>query len=128
MTKLLTITAAALALSVLAGGTADAATKMRCSHQLPPPHHIAKVIDHWAAEVEKLSANEIDVEIFGSDSLVKANDNIAAVAKGDIECAFSVNFQWGRTLPIMNVTLGPFTMSSIEAWQKWPTSEAAAFL
>src|SRR3546814_18288109 len=28
----------------------------------------------------------------------------------------------------MNLTLGPFSMSSIEAWQKWPTSEAAAFL
>lgn len=28
----------------------------------------------------------------------------------------------------MNVTVGPYTMSSIEAWQKWPTSEAAAYL
>jgi C4-dicarboxylate-binding protein DctP len=28
----------------------------------------------------------------------------------------------------MNVTVGPYTMSSIEAWKKWPTSEAAAYL
>lgn len=107
---------------------AQAATEMRCSHQLPPAHHIAKVVDQWAAEVEKLSEGELDVQVFGADSLVKANDNILAVAKGDIECAFSLNFQWGKTLPLMNVTVGPYTMSSIEAWKKWPDSEAAAFL
>lgn len=122
--------AATLAALLLASAAipAEAATVMRCSHQLPPAHHIAIVVDKWAAEVEKLSEGEIDVQVFGADSLVKANDNILAVAKGDIECAFSLNFQWGKTLPLMNVTLGPYTMSSIEAWKKWPTSEAAAFL
>jgi TRAP-type C4-dicarboxylate transport system substrate-binding protein len=120
------ITAATLSLAV--AGSAQAATAMRCSHQLPPAHHIAVVVDKWAAEVEKLSEGELDVQVFGADSLVKANDNILSVAKGDIECAFSLNFQWGKTLPIMNVTVGPYTMSSIEAWKKWPTSEAAAFL
>ncbi|MBA3448326.1 MAG: TRAP transporter substrate-binding protein DctP [Pseudaminobacter sp.] len=124
----MTIGLAALALSTSFGTMAQAAELMRCSHQLPPAHHIAIVVDKWAAEVEKLSEGEIDVQVFGADSLVKANDNILAVAKGDIECAFSLNFQWGKTLPLMNVTVGPYTMSSIEAWKKWPTSEAAAFL
>lgn len=119
---------AALLVSASTVTVAQAAETMRCSHQLPPAHHIAKVVDRWAAEVEKLSEGEIDVQVFGADSLVKANDNILAVAKGDIECAFSLNFQWGKTLPLMNVTVGPYTMSSIEAWKKWPTSEAAAFL
>lgn len=107
---------------------AEAATRMRCSHQLPPSHHIAKVVERWAAEVKTLSDGNLDVQVFGADSLIKANDNILAVAKGDIECAFSLNFQWGKTLPLMNVTVGPYTMSSIEAWKKWPDSEAAAFL
>lgn len=120
--------AATLAVAVLWSGQGFAATKMRCSHQLPPAHHIAKVVDRWAAELKSQSGGELAVEVFGADSLVKANDNIAAVAKGDIECAFSLNFQWGKTLPLMNVTVGPYTMSSIEAWKKWPTSEAAAFL
>jgi len=121
---------AGVALLTLAASwtSAAAAEVMRCSHQLPPAHHIAIVVDRWAAEVETLSGGEIDVQVFGADSLVKANDNILAVAKGDIECAFSLNFQWGKTLPLMNVTIGPYTMSSIEAWKKWPTSEAAAFL
>jgi len=123
----LTLTAALLATAASAT-LAQAQTVMRCSHQLPPAHHIAVVVDKWAAEVEAQSGGSIDVQVFGADSLVKANDNILAVAKGEIECAFSLNFQWGRTLPIMNVTIGPYTMSSIEAWKKWPTSEAAAYL
>ncbi|MFN3937117.1 MAG: TRAP transporter substrate-binding protein DctP [Gemmobacter sp.] len=123
--KTLTIAATVLATTAVA---AQAQTVMRCSHQLPPAHHIAVVVDRWAAEVESLSGGSIDVQVFGADSLVKANDNILAVAKGEIECAFSLNFQWGRTLPLMNVTVGPYTMSSIEAWKKWPTSEAAAYL
>lgn len=119
---------ATLAIATAFTTAASAATIMRCSHQLPPAHHIAKVIDRWAAEVKTLSGGELEVQIFGADSLVKAKDNILSVAKGDIECAYSLNFQWGRTLPLMNVTLGPYTMSSIEAWKKWPKSEAATFL
>jgi C4-dicarboxylate-binding protein DctP len=128
MGKAITTFLATLLVSASAATLAQATETMRCSHQLPPAHHIAKVVERWAAEVEKLAEGEIDVQVFGADSLVKANDNILAVAKGDIECAFSLNFQWGKTLPIMNVTVGPYTMSSIEAWKKWHTSEAAAFL
>ena len=109
-------------------GSVYAAEAMRCSHQLPPGHHIAKVIDRWAKEVESQSGGEIDVQIFGANSLVDARQNIVSVAKGDIECAFSVNFQWGKTLPIMNVTLAPFAFGDLDMWRKWPDSEAAAFL
>ncbi|MBO6757191.1 MAG: TRAP transporter substrate-binding protein DctP [Roseibium sp.] len=120
---------AGLALGLVATGTsAQAATEMRCSHQLPPAHHIAQVIDRWAAEIETLSNNEIDVQIFGANSLVGARENIASVAKGNIECAFSINPQWGRTLPIMNVTLKPYAVTDLETLAAWPGSEAAAFL
>jgi C4-dicarboxylate-binding protein DctP len=107
---------------------AEAATEMRCSHQLPPAHHIAKIIDRWAAEIETLSAGEIDVQVFGANSLTGAKQNATAVAKGDIDCAFSINPQWGKTLPLMNVTLGPFAVSSLDALKKWDGSEAARFL
>lgn len=108
--------------------TAQAATEMRCSHQLPPAHAVAQVIDRWAAEVETLSNNEIDVQIFGANSLVGAKENIVATAKGDIECAFSVQFQWGKTLPIMTVTTRPFAFGDMSIWRNWDGSEAANFL
>ena len=121
-----TLTATALALAVCTA--AQAATEMRCSHQLPPAHHIAKVIDRWAAEIETLSDGNIDVQIFGANSLVGARENIASVAKGNIECAFSINPQWGKTLPIMNVTLKPYAVTDLETLAAWPGSEAAQFL
>lgn len=101
---------------------------MRCSHQLPPSHHIAKVIDRWAAEVEAQSGNSIDVQVFGANSLRDAKQNIPAVAKGDIECAFSVNFQWGKTVPLMSVTLKPYALTELSILAKWDGSEAAKFL
>ncbi len=128
MTILKKATAALLAATGLGTAAFADATEMRCSHQLPPAHHIAKVIDQWAAEIETLSEGEIDVQIFGANSLVGARENIASVAKGNIECAFSINPQWGRTLPIMNVTLKPYAVTELETLAAWPDSEAAAFL
>ena len=72
---------AASVLAVFSVSSANA-VEMRCSHQLPPKHHIAKVIDKWAAEVESQSNGNIDVQIFGANSLRNAKQNIGAVAKG----------------------------------------------
>ncbi|MDF1737307.1 MAG: TRAP transporter substrate-binding protein DctP [Minwuia sp.] len=124
------LAAGALASVAMLGATApaNAAETMRCSHQLPPQHHIAQVIDRWAAEVEAQSGGDIDVQVFGANSLVGAKENIVSTAKGDIECAFSVSFQWGKTLPIMTVTVAPFAFGDLDMWRRWPESEAAAFL
>ena len=47
---------------VLVSGLAQAqVTEMRCSHQLPPKHHIAQVIEKWAAEVESQSNGSIEI-------------------------------------------------------------------
>lgn len=126
-TKLLS-TALGTVLACSAVNAASAETAMRCSHQLPPAHTVAQVINRWAAEVETLSNGEIDVQIFGADSLVGAGENIVSVAKGDIECAFSVQFQWGKTLPIMTVTTAPYAFADINIWRNWDGSEAANFL
>jgi len=120
--------AASMVLPMDADLAALAAETMRCSHQLPPTFHISKVIERWAEEVEMLSDGEIDVQIFGSSSLVGAGENIPSVAKGTIECAFSGNFQWGKTLPVMSVTLRPYSVTTPEALTAWPDSEAAVFL
>ncbi len=129
--NILKSTIAAFAAASAIGGATQAtaeATAIRCSHQLPPKHHIAQVIDRWAEEVETASNGSLDVQIFGANSLVGAKENIISTAKGDIECAFSVSFQWGKTLPIMTVTVAPFAFGDLDMWRKWPESEAAGFL
>lgn len=128
MKRTLLSTAAGALMALGLGSAVSAETAMRCSHQLPPAHAVAQVIDRWAAEVETLSQGEIDVQIFGSNSLVGSKENITATAKGDIECAFSVQFQWGRTLPIMTVTTRPFAFADMNIWRNWDGSEAANFL
>lgn len=55
---------AAILVTAASAGAAQAETVMRCSHQLPPGHHIALVVDKWAAEVEAQSEGSIDVQVF----------------------------------------------------------------
>ncbi len=101
---------------------------MRVSHQLPPRHHIAKLVEKWAKDVERRSNGSIDVQIFPSNQLFKAAENFPAVARGKIESALSVNFQWGKTIPVMNVTAMPYTFTDIDRLARFPGSPVAAFL
>lgn len=118
---------AAIAMFSLRPGEA-VAERMRCSHQFPPQHHVTGLIERWAAEVETLSGGRLTVELAGDSKLYKPDDNILAVARDDIECAFSLNFQWSRRLPLMYATLAPFAMASPDIPARWPTSKAAHFL
>jgi len=101
---------------------------MRISHQLPPKHHIAKKISAWGSDIEKLSGGSIKVKMFGANQAFGAKQNFPAVAKGDIDAAFSVNFQWGKTVPEMNVTLKPYSVTDLNVLKKWPNSKPAAYL
>ena len=86
----LTKTVSLAATLALTSGAAQA-VDMRCSHQLPPAHAVAQVIDRWAAEVERLSEGEIDVQIFGADSLVGAGENITSVASAIQQQTHTIN-------------------------------------
>ena len=117
------------AIGVFGAGSvsADTAT-MRVSHQLPPKHHIAKLVDEWAADIKAQSGGIVDVQIFGANQAYKPKENFPAVAKGQIEAALSVNFQWGGTIPVMNVTLMPYTFTDLDLLKKFPGSPVATFL
>ncbi|WP_334128078.1 TRAP transporter substrate-binding protein DctP [Sneathiella sp.] len=130
--KLKYLSAILLALAFASVSNATAVTlgakSMRCSHQLPPDNHIAKVIDQWAAEIEMLTNNRIDVQINGANSLVDAPRNAMAVRAGEIECAFSINSQWADSLPLMAVTLEPFALHNVDTLKRWDGSPAAELL
>jgi len=103
-------------------------TDLRVSHQLPPKHHIAKQISAWGSNIEKFSNGSIKVKMFGANQAFGAKQNFPAVAKGDIDAAFSVNFQWGKTVPEMNVTLKPYSVTDLDVLKKWPGSKPAYYL
>jgi C4-dicarboxylate-binding protein DctP len=122
------IFAATLVASLLAAAAASAQTVMRLSHQVPPAHHMSKLLESFAAEVKERTKGEVEVKIFGSEQLAKAGENFPSVARGAFEAAMSVNFQWGKTIPEMSALTIPYYFTDLEKIKKFPTSEARRFL
>ena len=101
---------------------------MRISHQVPPAHHMTKLLEGFAADVKSRTQGGVEVQLFGSEQLAKAAESFPQVARGTIEAAMSVNFQWGTTIPEMSATLIPYAMGDLERIKRFPTSEARKFL
>jgi C4-dicarboxylate-binding protein DctP len=101
---------------------------MRVSHQVPPAHHLSKLLQEFGNEVKARTNGTVDVQLFGSEQLAKAGENFPQVARGNIEAAVSVNFQWGATIPEMSVTLIPYYMTDLEKIKRFTTSDARKFL
>ena len=114
--------------SLLAGIAVAQPVVMRISHQVPPAHHMTKLLEGFASDVKQRTKGQVDVQIFGSEQLARAGENFPAIAKGNIEAAMSVNFQWGTTIPEMSATLIPYFLTDVEKIKRFPASEARKFL
>jgi C4-dicarboxylate-binding protein DctP len=112
----------------LTAGSFAADFTMRLSHQYPPAHQMSKALDQFALDVKAGTGGKIEVQVYGSEQLYKAAQNHAATARGQIESSAILNFQWGATIPEMNLTSIPFLMTRAEQLKKFPGSEAAALL
>jgi len=119
------VAAAALLCSI---GAWAADYTMRISHQFPPTHQTARALDQFAADVKASTGGKVEVQIFGAEQLFKANQQHAAVARGQVEAAAIVSFGWGGTIPEMNVMTIPFLMTHAGQLKKFPTSDAARLL
>lgn len=121
--------ALAAAALVFGFGTADAQNvTMRISHQVPTAHHLHKMLEGFAADVQQRTNGSVTVQLFPAEQLHKAGENHPAVARGAVEAAVSVNQQWGNTLPEMNVVVIPYFFSELERIKKFPGSEAAKMI
>ncbi len=107
---------------------AQAKVTMRLSHPLPVAHHNAKMMEAFAAEVKAATNGEVEVQIFPAEQAAKAAENHPAVARGGVEAAASVNFQWGNTIPEMNLTVIPFLVADLDKLKKWFDSPIAQVL
>jgi TRAP-type C4-dicarboxylate transport system substrate-binding protein len=101
---------------------------MRISHQVPPAHHLSKLLQDFAADVKTRTRGSVDVQLFGSEQLAKAGENFPQVARGNLEAAVSVNFQWGTTIPEMSATLVPYYMTDVAKIKRFVTSDARRLL
>lgn len=121
-------TLAALATLTLSATALHAETVFRISHQLPPAHHIAQLVDAFAADVEARTNGAVDVQVFGASQAYKPDQHHPAVARGEIEGAIAVNFQWGNTIPEMNVVTIPYFFTDLARIEAFPGSPAAELL
>jgi TRAP-type C4-dicarboxylate transport system substrate-binding protein len=128
MSRSLARVVVAVAVAAFAVAAAAQPAVMRISHQVPPAHHMTKLLESFAADVKQRTNGGVDVQLFGSEQLAKAAENFPQVARGTIEAAMSVNFQWGTTIPEMSATLIPYEMGDLERIKRFPTSEARRFL
>jgi len=115
-------------LAVTANAVAQQPVVMRISHQVPPAHHMTKLLEGFAADVKQRTNGQVEVQLYGSEQLAKAAENFPQVARGTIEAAMSVNFQWGTTIPEMSATLIPYAMGDLERIKRFPASEARRYL
>ncbi len=122
------ILATSLALTFAAAAAIAQPVVMRISHQVPPAHHMTRLLEHFAADVKARTNGQVEVQLFGSEQLAKAAENFPAVAKGTIEAAMSVNFQWGKTIPEMSALTIPYFFTDLERIKRFPQSEARRFL
>lgn len=101
---------------------------MRLAHQYPPAHHIAKLLETFAADVARRSNGRVTVQTFPAEQLAKVAENFPGVARGAFEAAVATNFTWGNTIPEMSAPTIPFLFTELERVKKFPGSEAALFL
>lgn len=120
--------AAAVLAAGLAAGAQAADFTMRLSHQFPPAHHSAQNLELFAADVRAATNGKVEVQIFGAAQLFKPAQHHAAVAGGKIESAAVLSFQWGGTIPEMNVTVIPYFMSSVAKMRRFRGSQAQKML
>jgi TRAP-type C4-dicarboxylate transport system substrate-binding protein len=118
-----------IVLAVALGVSAQAADyEFRISHQLPPGHHIAQLMEEFAADVAERTDGRVEVQLFGANQAFTPEQNHPAVARGQVEGALSVNFQWGNTIPELNVVTIPYFFTDLDRIRNFPGSEAAALL
>lgn len=118
----------ALAFPAVRTARAQAAVTMRLSHQYPPAHHIAGVIQAFAADVRARTNNAVDVQVFPAEQLARVGENFPGVARGAFEAAVATNFTWGNTIPEMSGQTIPYFFTDLERNRRFPASEARRFL
>jgi C4-dicarboxylate-binding protein DctP len=120
--------AAALPLPAIRTAAAQSATVMRLSHQYPPSHHIAQVLNGFAQDVKARTNGSVDVQVFPAEQLARVAENFPGVARGAFEAAVATNFTWGNTIPEMSAQTIPFFFGDLEKNRRFPQSEARKFL
>src|SRR5690606_36922900 len=125
MIKTRLLAACTLAASFICAPALAAEHTMRFSHQFPPSHHTAQLLEQFAKDVAAETDGEAEVQLYGAAQLYKPQQHHAAVAGGQIDTAIVLSIQLYGTIPQMAVTTIPCQISSPEKQRSSMGSDAA---
>jgi C4-dicarboxylate-binding protein DctP len=92
--------------------------KMRFTHQFPESHFVAQVAKSFAQDVEKRTHGQVVVEIYPAAQAYKPKEVIEAVVTGAIEAGMTTNMEWSGTIPVMDIFVVPYLITSYEVVDK----------
>ncbi len=111
------LAAALVAGGLLAAGTAQAATTLRITLQLPLKSHLGQNLLLFEKKVEEASGGDIQIEIYPSAQLYKDKEVPQAVSSGAIEMGVASLTRFAGTIPAVDVFYVPFLFDSPELVQ-----------
>jgi len=132
LTRRHVLVSALAAPAILRFGPAQAATKLKISHQFPggtidKGDFRDRLCRVFAEEVAKRSGGEIAAEVYPNSSLIKTNAQFAAMRKGALDISLYPMPYAGGELPETNIGLMPGLVSTYDQgmnWKKQPIGKA----
>jgi TRAP-type C4-dicarboxylate transport system substrate-binding protein len=132
LTRRHVLVSALAAPAILRFGPAQAATKLKISHQFPggsidKGDFRDRLCRVFAEEVAKRSGGEITAEVYPNSSLIKTNAQFAAMRKGALDISLYPMPYAGGELPETNIGLMPGLVSTYDqgmSWKKQPIGKA----
>jgi C4-dicarboxylate-binding protein DctP len=113
--KVAAAVAATVIAASLAAPSAEAATKLRITTQLPPKNPIPKNLYRFEELVEKASGGDIQIDVFDSAQLYKDKEVPKAVASGAIDMGSAALTRFVGTTPVVDLFFSPFVFKSFDA-------------
>ena len=96
------------------GTTADAATKIRITMQLPITSPLSQNLVSFKEKVEAESNGDLLVEIYPAAQLFTDKEVPTAVASGQIEMGSASLVRFAGTIPAVDIFSVPFLFNSLE--------------
>lgn len=117
--KLKLLATAAVAASMVIGGSAFAASvTLRLGHTLPPTHVHSLALEAFAKDVADMSKGDIKIEVYPAEQLGGARDQIEAIIHGTQDMGYDGAGVMSQFFPKISVLDMPFMFSNYDELEK----------
>jgi tripartite ATP-independent transporter DctP family solute receptor len=122
-TRFMLLLTCAVALTMINGGFALAATKVKFAHvyETSEPYH--KRMVEAAAIIKKRTEGRYDMEVFPASSLGKEIEINQGLALGTVDIIYTGNLFAGKSYGPLSIAGAPYMFRDLAHWRKYTTSD-----